>query len=339
MTSKTFLAALLLGALLGGVPAASADKPRDNVITLMPSFWQVMDATDLPDDAARARRFQATVIAPNTALYGPVVQASADFSYEYYMEQLTPLLPTMREVDSRMRAQIDASLADLRARVGKPGAMTVYIAPSLFTSNGQVRVVDDEPVVMFGVDVQAYAEIEMLPADSRYDMRAYIAHELLHAYHYSVNEEMRHAANTLFDEKNPAPLYLNLWIEGLATCVSMSLDGDGSTERALMSTRLAQELPAVLPAVAREMSTKLDARSLEATRDYFWLGGERTDIPPRSAYGVGALVADDILARKGLKSALRLSGQALRAEVGRSLAKLAQQPATVDWSARCSRIR
>jgi hypothetical protein len=312
-------------------PAEPAPRGKPEIYTVMPAFWSVMEAAD-----SRAARFRLEVIEPNGGLYGPVVSPGADFSIDEYLSQLDPLLPVMREVDARMHTEIVAALRQMYARVGDPARMTIYIAPSLFTSNGQVRVVDDHPVVMFGVDVQAYAELELLPAASRYDMRAYIAHELFHAHHYGVNGEMRRAANTLFDTTHPAPLYLNLWIEGLATCASMSMDGDGSIERVLMSERLPRELPPLLPALAREMAAKLDSRRVEDTRDFFWMGGERKDIPPRSAYGVGALVADDILKRKSLAAALQLSGEKLRGEVGAAMSRLARRKPTVNWSAVCN---
>ena len=99
----------------------------------------------------------------------------------------------------------------------------------------------------------------------------------------------------------------------------------------------AAELPSVLPTLARELGGKLDARSLELTRDLFWLGGEREDIPPRSAYGVGALIAADVLARRGLAAAVRLSGQELRDEVGRSLATL-EGATVIGWSSVCAAV-
>jgi hypothetical protein len=314
--------------------AGGADTPP--VISVMPAFWAVMEATT-PDAAdKRAARFDEQVIKAYPQLYGPVVGQNDEFSLPRYIEQLQPLLPGMRDLDPLTRRQIGYSLDILRGRVGRVSDMTIFIAPSLFTSNGQVRVVDDRPVVMFGVDVQAYAELEILPATSRYDLRAYVAHELFHAHHYGVNAEIRRAANTLFDPAAPAPLYLNLWIEGLATCASMSMDGNGSIERALMSERLPTELPPLLPALAMEYASKLDSRSLEDTRDFFWLGGERQDIPPRTAYAVGALVADDILRRKGLDTALKLGGPPLRREVGQAVSRLSRRGTNLDWSKVCA---
>jgi hypothetical protein len=304
----------------------------------MPAFWRVMDATAI-DEAARVRRFDQEVVAAHPGLYGPVIPLGTNFDVGYYLHrELSPLLATMREVESHLAAQIPESLDRLTKTFGKLGEMTVYTGPSLFTTNGQVRIVGGKPVVVFGVDVQAYAERELLPGESRYDMRAYVAHELFHAHHYAVNAEMRAVANTLFDEELGAPLYVNLWIEGLATCVSMGVDGDGSPARALMSERLARELPGVFITVARELASKLDSRSREDARDYFWLGGERKDIPPRSAYGVGAWVAGDILSREGKAVALRLSGTRLRAEVAASLARLAKSSAFPDWNSFCQKL-
>jgi hypothetical protein len=306
-------------------------------VSVMPDFWAAMDAGQ--DAGTRAREFDRRVLKAYGTLYGPVIPVERGFDVAGYLAQLEPLLPAMRELESLTLRQVDASAEALRGQFGDLAAMSIFIAPSLFTSNGQVRVVDDGPVVLFGLDVQAYAEAELLPAASRNDLRAFVAHELFHGHHYGVNADIRRAANTLFDREDPAPVFLNLWIEGLATCVSMSIDGDGSIERALMSERLPVELPPVLGAVARELARKLDVRSVEVTRDFFWLDGERADIPPRSAYAVGALVADDVIARKGLMAALRLSGEGLREEVRRALLGLETHRGGVDWPAVCDSLR
>lgn len=317
----------------------AADDKKLVVAQMMPAFWGIMRAERREDTATRAKHFQRDIIDAHPDLYGPVVPMSKDFNVVEYLTQLEPLLPAMRDLTPLTYEQIHASLDLMGARFGRMRGVTIYVAPSLFTSNGQVRVVNDRPIVMFGVDVQAYAENELLPKASRYDLRAYIAHELFHAHHYVVNAELRRQANTLFDEKNPSPLYINLWIEGLATCVSMGMDGDGTVERALMSERLPGEVPPILAAAARELAGKLDSRSLDDTRDFFWLGGERKDLPPRSAYAIGALVADDVLARRGLHAALALSGDELRSEVGKALGTLSQHQGDVDWSGVCTTSR
>jgi hypothetical protein len=321
---------------------AARDKPppdgKLDIVMVMPALFTLMDAEPPLEATVRSARFQREVIEAFPSLYGPVIPDNPEFDVEDYLQQLEPLLPTLHDLDRRTYSQVEASARLLNMHVGRLPDLTIYVAPSLFTSNGQVRVVNDVPVVMFGVDVQAYAEEQLLPQASRYDLRAYVAHELFHAYHYSVNQELRGLANTLFDEKDPAPLYVNLWIEGLATCVSMGLDGDGSPARALMSEQMARELPPALARVASEMIAKVDSRNLADTRDFFWLGGERKDIPARSAYGVGAWVAGDVLARVGLQTALRLSGESLRAEVTDSLRRLGRLTAPPAWTSFCQAL-
>jgi hypothetical protein len=327
---RTFIVASVLA-----LAATSAGEA--GYVSVMPHFWAVMDADH--DADTRAQEFERRVLRAHGALYGPVIPVERGFDAAGYLAQLEPFLPAMRELEPLTRRQVDASATALRGQFGDLTEMSIFVAPSLFTSNGQVRVVDDRPVVVFGLDVQAYAEAEILPAASRNDLRAFVAHELFHGHHYGVNADIRGAANTLVDPQDPAPVFLNLWIEGLATCVSMSVDGDGSIERALMSERLPVELPPVLGAVARELGQRLDVRSVEVTRDFFWLDGERADIPPRSAYAVGALVADEVIERHGLTAAVRLSGDELREEVRRALWGLEERTGTVDWPAACDTLR
>ena len=345
MSMRTAFAVFLV--LLSGcgdrTGTAAVDKTASReklvVVQVMPAFWEIIDANPPLDSATRVTRFRHDIIDAYPELYGPIVQVSQNFDIGGYLEELQSLVPAMRELTPLTLEQINATIDLMNAQFGRMHDVTIYVAPSLFTSNGQVRIVNDRPVVMFGVDVQAYAENELLPASSRFDLRAYIAHELFHAHHYSVNSELRRQANSLFDEKNPAPLHVNLWIEGLATCVSMCIDGVDNVERALMSERLPGEVPPILAAAARELSGKLDSRSLDDTRDFFWLGGERKDLPPRSAYAIGALIADDVVTRRGLFAAAALSGDELRTEVGKALAKLSQHQGDIDWPQVCDTVK
>lgn len=324
----------LTGLGLAGCPAASVDgRPRApvsdvEIIDLMPAFWSAWEAKN------PVERLRHDLIDAHPRLYSPILAGNPEFDGAEYLEQLRPLEPAMREVAPLFRAQIEATRALLESRVGPLDGVTIYIAPSLFSSNGQVRMADGKPVVMFGVDVQAYAELELLPAASRNELRAAVAHELLHARHYAVNPEARDVANAL-DENGSVPIYLNLWTEGLATCGSMALDGDAPIERALMSERLPVELPALLPRLAEELSARLDSVDVKDTADYFWLRNKRTDIPPRTAYGVGALVADAVVRKIGFDAALRLSGAQLHEEVASALRTLGSTT-KVDWSRVCA---
>jgi hypothetical protein len=90
----------------------------------MPAVWIVMDARPADDAVTRARRFQHAVIEACPALQGAVVPANADFDVTAYLAPLGTLLPTMRDLDGRTRAQVDASLASMRERFGRLGDMS-----------------------------------------------------------------------------------------------------------------------------------------------------------------------------------------------------------------------
>jgi hypothetical protein len=116
-----------------------------DIVTVMPVCRRVMDAPAQHGTATRPLRFQREVIDAYPGLYGPVAPRDPDFSVSDHLAQLETFLPTMRD-PRRTCAQADASLAMMRERFGRLSDMSAYLAPSLFTSNGQVRVVDDRPV-------------------------------------------------------------------------------------------------------------------------------------------------------------------------------------------------
>jgi hypothetical protein len=308
--------------------AAAAQPTGPVVINLMPTFWDVMAA----EPATRAQKLEALLKA-HPRIHGPVLPTDTDLSQ--YIENLTPFLAQMRELEPKVLTQIDASRKLLNGLLPPLEATTIYVGPSLFTSNGQVRVVDSRPVLVIGVDVQAYAELELLPAESRHDLRAFIAHELVHTHHYEQNPAIRALANDLFDRASPAPLYVGLWVEGFATCVSMMVDGDGTVERALMSKDLPRLIAPVRGKVARELESKLELRSIDAIAEYFWADGAREDIPSRSGYAIGALVASDIVKRAGLKGAMDLHDEALLREVRAALVRIADPRYELAWKTVC----
>jgi hypothetical protein len=329
------VAALLIGLLAGcaqreSVPARQASTVE--VVNLMPAFWEIM--TGNPEQ--RAAGLDA-LLRQHPRIHGPVLPVDSNLTE--YLGGLEPLLPGMRELEPLALRQIDASVAQLDALLPALKSTVVYVGPSLFTSNGQVRVVDGRPVVLIGLDVQAYAERDLLPPESRHDLRAFITHEILHAHHYEKNPAMRDFANRLFDRSAPAPLYASLWIEGLATCMSMGLDGDGSVERALMDKNLPSAIVPAVQKVATELHDKLEVRDIDQIGDFFWLGRERNDIPSRSGYAVGALVAADIVERQGIERALGLQGDALIAELRSSLKALMTSGYRVEWTGACAGMK
>lgn len=53
-----------------------------------------------------------------------------------------------------------------------------------------------------------------------------VAHELFHAFHWDANPFMAKMAPRFLPPRSDAPLWINLWSEGLATCASRHLYPD-----------------------------------------------------------------------------------------------------------------
>ena len=320
---------LVAAALTVSIPAFASQQVE--LRSLMGQFFKIYDQVD---PAERMLSMKA-LIAAHPDLYGPVIPVMSDEQLGQFIAGQEGKLAFQREITKALEAQFPKTIAVVRQKLGPPQPAVVYIAPSLFTSNGQVRMLNGTPVLVFGPDVQAYAFENITPRKPPFDVRALVAHEFFHTQHYARNAEMAADANALFAAEGKPPLYVNLWIEGLATCASMIFDGDGAASDALMSEDLANRLPVLMPKVAAEFSAKMMSASEEDYRDFFWLSGQRADIPKRSAYGLGAFVADKVIHSVGLERAMMLHGNALRGAITSAFDELSSDPAPKSWDTIC----
>lgn len=323
------LVLLIMAAMLTAPPASRASEVKFR--PLMAPFFKVYKQ----DAPSRRLVAMKDLLAKHPALYGQIIPVPGDEQLAKYIADQEPKLHIQGLIADAIEAQFPKTLATFEKHVGPLKPTTVYVAPSLFTSNGQVRMVQDHPVVVFGPDVQAYVVENIAPQNSPYDVRALVAHEFFHAQHYAVNPEIASSANALFAQSGKPPLYLNLWIEGLATCVSMMFDGDGRVTDALMSEELSRDFPVRLPQVAQEFRAKLVSASDDDYRDFFWLSGQRTDLPKRSGYALGAVVADRIVHKIGVDGAMRLQGESLKVAISDALEGIATETGAMSWSTIC----
>jgi hypothetical protein len=320
---------LFAAALTVTIPALASSQVE--LRSLMGPFFKIYD------QAAPAERMRSlkALIAAHPDLYGPVIPVMNDERLQQFIVGQEGTLAFQHEVTKALEAQFPKTIAAMQQKLGPPQPAVVYIAPSLFTSNGQVRMLNGMPLLVFGPDVQAYVFENITPRKPPFDVRALIAHEFFHTQHYAKNADTAADANALFAPEGKPPLYVNLWIEGLATCASMIFDGDGAASDALMSEDLANRLPVLVPKVAAELNAKIMSANDQDYRDFFWMSGQRADIPKRSAYGVGAFVADKVIRRVGLEQAMMLHGDALRDAVTRALDELSSDPAPTSWDTIC----
>jgi membrane dipeptidase len=291
------------------------------VIDLMPRFWAVWDSTAGAPAAERTRAVRAQVIAPNAGFYRQVIGDPDDRRLEKYLTDIAPLAPAIRRSGAQLVQAIGPVWDQLRGLFPDltPG-VRIFVAPSLYTSNGQVRYLDYSLNDMLGPDVQAYVEEEVdsgRPLDPSWGIR----HELVHYHHERVNPEIAAAARTFFQPGAHSALYYNLWSEGLATYVTKLLSPNVPLKEVLGPGLDPIEGQRLLPVLAREFLAKMESTSETDLKDLFYLASDRrADLPARSAYYVGFRVAQALAERYSLTELIRLSGTPLREAIREVLA-------------------
>jgi len=316
---------MILPALALAACATRAPAPR--VVDLMPDFWRFWELAEGREPARRVALLKEIVIDPHRPFYGEVVSVPDDERLAAYLERIAPAIPELREM-SRDFPPLFARAWDQFRRTypNLDPQLPIYFAPSLFTSNGQVRYLGGRPIVMFGLDVSAYLKHDPTALPALDDPLLSVPHELFHAYHWQVNSEVAEAARSFFTPGTTSPLYFDLWSEGLAALASHRLQPSASLGAVLSSEVLAREAPPLGPRLARELRSRLVSTDADEVRDYFFLSSERTDIPRRSAYYIGYRVAAELASSRTLDELALLQGAELLEAIDRTLQGLALEP-------------
>jgi hypothetical protein len=286
------------------------------VINLMPEFWRVWEASaGLPEDE-RAAKFMQEFVTRHAEIYQPDILAPArsevslsSLSREF-VSKAVAVVPQMR----KLSAQLQEDLPDYLARFRKAFPsfrceFSIYFLPSLGMFDGAGRNIEGRVALLFGVD-----EIARIYENA--DLGAFFTHELFHRYHAQVGGEGAGGRSSL---------YQSLWEEGLATYVSHVLN-PGVSESVVLGRPpdLAERARPMLPKLAAELLENFDSTSAEEYAAFFYGRRQRGEVPPRSGYYVGYLVAWKAARGRNLDQLAHLKGDPLRREIRAQLTELAK---------------
>ena len=298
-TARVVISALLLS--LVSVPAASAEPvvPKSThpaIIDVMPAYEAYVEqAKSLHGDTERVALFKRMVVDryPEIADAG-VFPSGGDTDFVFYLHRLAPLDAAMHAVDARLRAELpEYRDAFRRALPDFTLSFPTCIVPS-FTYNGATAALtDDTPALMFGVPVLA-------EAGDAFPLRVLFSHEYFHLYHNQVNPG--------FDAE-PRLIGHELWIEGLATYASSVIAGDRDPVHLFYDPDLAKRYPGITRQIARVILERYDSTSKGDRIAYFQYGiSPSAEIPSRSGYAVGYLVAQRVGVHRSLHDLAMLRG-------------------------------
>jgi len=290
-------------------------------VNLMPAFWEFEGKSkDLASPADQAALFRRLVLKPHMDIYG-MDEFSKDITDEgiaKYLGKVEPHLEAMRVVSGQVDGQVQAAQASfMRSFPDFKPAITVVYMPSFRHFDGQTTLLKDgRPAMLFGID--GIAEFHGENAD----LPVLFSHELFHVYHAQVNPALFPPNDTGPREDGDVPLYEEVWIEGLATYVSGALNPAAPPQDLLLSKTLYDDGMPLMPVIASRILAKFDSTRDEDHAE-FTRGGVKGDIPARSGYLAGYLMAKDLSGKYSLAQLAHLTVPALRTAIHDELTRLA----------------
>lgn len=223
--------------------------------------------------------------------------------------------PEWRAFDAALRLALErvadrfvAAFPDFRCD------FSIYVTETFGAMDGAGRVVAERPALVLGVDTIAEFETSA-------SLPVFLSHELFHRYNFE-------AAGFSDDLGERDLIWRSLWAEGLATYVSAQLNPSNPLSDALIFPKdLEARAKPFVAQMASDLLAAADSVDSVIFAEFFeveGLGAKRLGWPPRSGYYVGYLVAQDLGRRRSLSELAHMQGPALRAEIGRSLERLAR---------------
>jgi hypothetical protein len=283
----------------------------------MPSFWQFWSAAEGKDRPTQVRLFEDLVVRAHPEAYTPAV-IGLDVSglspdealarrFDRVFDDVQRAIPAMRALSPQMPEKVAGFERDFRGVFPDFRLTgTIYFMVSLGGFDGGTREIGGKQVLLFGLDVIA----GMHAPDA--NLAPFFEHELFHVYHEGMHP------------RAPDGLWWSLWEEGLAVHVSKTLNPTATNAEIELADPLTARANAVLPQLAHELRQKMDSTSDQAYGDFFLGHGKRTDIPARSGYYVGMLVAEHLERTRSLAQLVKMEGQPLHRAIEGALEDIEQ---------------
>ncbi len=281
----------------------------------MPEFQSTLQRTafsPLDQQLSEVKKF----IARHAALFAPEVLGSTDID-----AAVKSGLPAIRSRSGDIERSATILHERLPAYLKDFGnffpdfncSFPIFMMPSFNAFDGAGRFVDGKPAMVLGVDtIAVYEKPEQL--------KVFIDHEIFHRYHFQ-------AAGFSDDESEGAPIWKALWAEGLATYVSSTMNPERPLADALMLPRdLEVRARPHVAMIAAELRASIDHNDVAVYEKFFEYGSRSAtamNLPWRSGYYVGYLVAKRLAQDIPIPALAHMRGEILTVRIAAALDELA----------------
>jgi hypothetical protein len=296
---------------------AAAPPPRTTGLQLVDTtgdFDRIWTATrDIPDDR-RAEAFEAAFAKVLPGFYSAdrVKDFMTPEKYQAFVFKGLKAYPDRKAGIQRVSRQFSGLIGPAQASFEKAfgpmrGYPPVYLVVSFGEFDGGTRDLPEGTRLMFGADM-----IDRLHSNS--PIQPFFHHELFHLLHRRTFAECE-------------IVWCGLWTEGLATYVASRLNPGASDESLLLTEPkpLRDAVEAHRTEAICAVRTRLDSTDMQEAGPMF-MGGSRQispNLPPRFAYYVGYLVAQDLGRARSLKQLAALKNAQVKPLIVQSLDRMA----------------
>lgn len=258
----------------------SEAAPTGAATDLMPDFWRVYDASHALRLPARAHLLRREFFQSNEPIYRLAgMTLPDDAAIERWLSSFDGIAQSVRDMHRRFALELAHHGAAFRRALPDfdPQRSPVYLLPSVYRFDAHLEPQTDGLPLFFAPD----GIVRHHGADA--DLSVLFSHEMFHCYQGQMNPGMA-------QDPQP-PVFVNLWVEGGATCASERLNPRASLRHVLLDDDvLLREGPRTAPRVATALLDRIDATDAATLKSFFSMGW-RGEWPARAGYYVGLLVA------------------------------------------------
>jgi hypothetical protein len=300
----------------------AADVSQDlKIKNLMTEFWSFQDQAPQLETADRIlRRFREQIIEPNRDIYSKpeFKDAITDAGILEYLKAVSSDLSAMRALSNGVEPLAGEMASKFKREFPRfDSRLNLVFMPTFYQLDGQYTRVVDRPTLLFGLD--AIARYRGPDAD----WRVLLTHEMFHAHHARMNAALYREASM--------PLYVRIWIEGLATYVSGRLNPEASSQQIIGDgASPADRDPALMGPVVGMIRGSMDSTNPAEQDKFLTYTAATAGVPVRAGYVVGYEIAKTLAVEYELNDLTTLRGEKLRKLMSNQLeqmsaAYLAQQ--------------
>lgn len=292
---------------------ASESRGSFQILNIMDDFWKYWELAEKADIPTRTKLFREMVIDRHKEIYEGFTGKPDDKELAGYVKGIEPYVPRMWKINEKLNKELPLALKNFKKTFPDMNWQgTAVFMPNYGSFDSGGGEINGKHYQIFGVDFFAVEKGENA------DLTVLFSHEFFHLYHGQFHPELKNKLR----EKGEVPLFMLVWLEGLATYASQRLNPDVPLEEIFLGQEITTEVIPKLPQLSKKIIDNFDNGSPDIWKPFLSATKISDDIPPRSGYYVGYRIAEELGKKMSLRKLAELKGEDLKKKMRKVLAEI-----------------